>query len=303
MKAGAEQYNWVEQICPICNLKPTGFVGKRGGASHRSNIGVEAEIWSCGECGLIFPDPMPMPRGGLSQHYDLDADDYFSNHDKDVRLGGARNIVVEAERLLGRKGKLLDVGVGRGEVLFAAQEQGWDVSGIEPSTTFADYAEGHSGAKIWRKPIEECDLPEGEYDVVILAAVLEHLYQPDTVIEKLARSMTKGGLLFVDVPNERGLYFRAGNAYQKIRGRDWCVNLAPTFSPFHVFGFGPRSLRKLLKKHGLEPKVWTVYGGTSLVPSNSGIVGTIEGLAAGMITRISDLWEMGTYIETWAEKK
>ena len=66
--------------------------------------------------------------------------------------------------------------------------------------------------------------------------------------------MRPGGFVMLDVPNEKGLFFKAGNLYQKARGRRWCVNLAPTFSPFHVFGFSPRSLRKLLAKHGLEPK-------------------------------------------------
>lgn len=296
-------YIWKAQRCPICDVDPTQFVGRRGGDAHRENLGVECQIWSCQKCSLIFPNPMPIPARGLGQHYDIDADYYFQAHDKTARLEDAKNMIQKAEELLGRKGKLLDVGVGRGEILLAATQQGWECEGVEPSETFADYAEKRTGAKIWREPIEESNIPHGEYDVVILAAVLEHLYNPDHVLAKIAAILRCGGLLYLDVPNEKGLYFKVGNLYQKIQRRDWCVNLAPTFSPFHVFGFSPKSLKTLLQKYSLEPKIWKVYGGTSLVSSHGGIRGHIESQASKIITAISNIGQMGTYIETWAVKK
>ena len=301
-KAGAD-YIWTKQNCPICQVEPSKFVGNRGGAAHRDGLGVLTEIWKCGKCGLVFPNPMPFPKGGLGQHYDVGADDYFAAHNKDQKLRNAANLVAEAELILDRKGRLLDVGVGRGEILIAARERGWEVEGVEPSSTFADYAEQRIGAKIWRQPVEDAKLEPDSYDAVVLAAVLEHLYDPDAVIKAISGSLKKGGLLYVDVPNESGLYFKVGNLYQRLRGRDWCVNLAPTFSPFHVFGFSPRSLRTLLAKHGLRPKVWRVYAGTSLVPNNRGLAGLVESIGSRVITTLSNLGEMGTYIETWAVKE
>jgi SAM-dependent methyltransferase len=300
--AGSE-YHWNEQNCPVCKVKPSKFVGKRGGIAHRERLGVETEIWKCAKCGLVFPNPMPFPKAGLGKHYDVGADDYFSAHDKDQKLRNADKLIEEAESILGGKGRLLDVGVGRGEILIAAKNRGWHVDGVEPSATFADYAEQRTGAKIWRQPIEESDIPANSYDVVMLAAVLEHLYAPDEVVKKISHILSLGGLLYVDVPNEEGLYFKLGNAYQKLKRRDWCINLAPTFPPYHVFGFGPASLKLLLAKNGLKPKGWRVYAGTSLVSSNGGLAGTIESIGAKMITAISNLGEMGTYIETWARKE
>ena len=296
-------YSWTKQDCPICEIKPTKYIGKRGGSSHRENLGVETQIWSCGACQLIFPNPMPFPTRGLGQHYEVDADQYFQAHDKDIRLEGAFSLIEQAENMLGRKGRLLDVGVGRGEILIAAKERGWEVEGVEPSQSFAQYAEDRIGVKIWNQPVEDTKIPENVFDVVILAAVLEHLYDPDEVIKKISGILKPGGLLFLDVPNEKGLFFKVGNAYQRLRGRDWCVNLAPTFSPFHVFGFGPKSLRAILKKHGLQPKSWKIYAGTSMVSTHGGFLGKVESAASKIITGISNLGEMGTYIETWAEKK
>jgi 2-polyprenyl-3-methyl-5-hydroxy-6-metoxy-1,4-benzoquinol methylase len=176
------------------------------------------------------------------------------------------------------------------------------VNGIEPSARFAEFAASYSGAKISPLPLEQCNFPDGSFDCVILSAVLEHLYNPDETISEISRVLRPGGAVFIDVPNEAGLYFKMGNFYQRLRGRDWVVNIAPTFSPFHVFGFSPRSLKAVLAKHDLAPKFWRVYPGRSMVPSRPGLVGEVERLAAKAVTFASSIGELGTYIETWAIK-
>lgn len=296
-------YRWVAQECPVCRRPPTVYVGRRGGAAHREGTGVECRIWRCGACGLVFPNPMPLPAEGVGQLYALDPDEYFQNHDAARKLESARGMVEGATRLTGGRGRLLDVGSGRGDVLVAAREAGWEAVGIDLSPSFADYAERRSGARVMREPIERCGFADGSFDAVILAAVLEHLYDPDATVREIARVLRPGGAFFVDVPNEGGLYFRLGNLYQRLRGRDWVVNVAPTFEPFHVFGFNPRSLRALLAKHGLEAREWRVYAGESMVPAGrGGAVGALERLAARAVTAASGYGELGTYIETWAVK-
>jgi hypothetical protein len=74
--------------------------------------------------------------------------------------------------------------------------------------------------------------------------LLEHLYDPADCL----RRVHDGGLVFIDVPNECSLFTRLGNAYMRLRGRPWAVNLSPTFPPFHVVGFCPSSLRRLLRR-------------------------------------------------------
>jgi SAM-dependent methyltransferase len=299
---GDAAYQWRPQSCPICETSSAQRLGRRGGDAHRTNIGVECEIWRCTKCGLIFPNPMPIPVNGIEQHYGVEADEYFENHPADKKNLTALDLIARAEELTGGKGRLLDIGVGRGELLRAAHDAKWEVTGIEPSSRFASYAEKLSGVTIHSEPLEQCAFPDEAFDCVILSAVLEHLYNPDETIAEIARILRPGGAVFIDVPNEAGLYFQVGNLYQKLRGRDWVVNVAPTFSPFHVFGFGPRSLRTLLAKHGLKPELWWVYPGQAMVPSRPGVLGMLEGLAANMVTAVSKLNEWGTYIETWAIK-
>jgi len=278
-------------------------LGRRGGAAHRAHAGVECEIWRCSGCSLIFPNPMPIPVNGIEQHYNLDADKYFEHHQQDNKQQSARHLLAQAEELFSGKGRLLDIGAGRGELLTVARDAGWDVTGIEPSARFAEYATSVSGLRVRMEPLEACKFPDGSFDCVILSGVLEHLYNPNETVAEIARILAVNGALYIDVPNERGLYFKAGNLYQKLRGRDWVVNLAPTFSPYHVFGFSPRALRALLAKHGLTPVRWRVYEGRALVPTQRDVASTLESIGANVVTALSKLFEAGTYLETWAQKQ
>src|ERR1041385_2250739 len=219
-------YRWVPQDCPICEVPPTKYLGRRGGAAHRQNLGVECQVWSCGKCGLIFPNPMPLPVHGLDQHYAVSPKDYFHHHEESDKLQYAEMLMQQVSELKIKKGMLIDIGAGRGELLRVAREDGWNVVGIETSPSFAEYAARYSGAELIQKPLQECGFNANTFDAVVLGAVLEHLYNPTEVIQEIARILKPGGVLFIDVPNERGLYFIVGNFYNKLRLRNWVVNLA-----------------------------------------------------------------------------
>jgi len=246
---------------------------------------------------------MPLPIEGLGHHYETDPDAYFAQHELAQKVGIAECLLREAQRLLGTKGRLLDIGSGRGELLRVAREQGWDVVGIEPSQRFAEYASRYAGVEVHCAYLEECGLAESSFDAVILSGVLEHMYTPELVISEIARVLRTGGVLFIDVPNEHSLYARAGNLYQRLRGRDWVVNLSPTFSPYHVFGFGPQPLRRLLANHGLEVVKWRVFSGKSNLPARGGVMDKLERFAADVVSIVGRFGELGVNIQTWARKR
>ncbi|HYK21596.1 MAG TPA: methyltransferase domain-containing protein, partial [Pyrinomonadaceae bacterium] len=142
---------------------PEVYLGRRGGSAHREQLGVETEIWRCRECGLIFPNPMPMPVGGLDQHYAVSPDSYFEHHDMENKTNNAVDLLTQAEALVGSKGTLLDIGAGRGELLLAGTKLGWRVTGIEPSTSFAAHAAKLSGAEVRREPVEQCGFASSSF--------------------------------------------------------------------------------------------------------------------------------------------
>lgn len=225
----ADDYYWKKQDCPICGRPPAQFIGRRGGSSHRLQLGVEARIWRCEKCDLIFPNPMPIPKNGLAQHYDVSPSEYFYAHDEEHKRKSASRLLDELESLT-KTGRLLDVGSGRGELILVARDRGWEVTCVEPSPSFAAVLQARD-IDVITSGIEDCSLGSERFDAVILSAVLEHLYEPQLALQKISASLRNGGLLFLDVPNEGGLYFRAGNLYEQIKLSGSTVNLSPTFFP------------------------------------------------------------------------
>ena len=240
---------------------------------------------------------MPVPLD-LNQHYD-EPDEYFIHHDTEQKKLDAVGILNRAESIF-RKGRMLDIGAGLGETLRAARDLSWDAVGIEPSIKFANRAREYSGAEVYESLQDS--FPSESFDFVVLGGVIEHLYNPNETLWEISRILKPGGVLFLDAPNESGLYFQLGNLYQKLRGRDWVVNLAPTFKPFHVFGFSPSSLRKLLSKHDLRIVRFRVYGGQSYVP-NDGLMGFVEQQCARVVSALSNHGNAGTYMDVWAVKE
>lgn len=78
------EYLWSDQSCPLCIDAGARRLGRRGGAAHRFGLGVVSFIYRCRGCGLIFPNPMPVPSQ-LSEHYG-DADKYFTEHSLDGKV-------------------------------------------------------------------------------------------------------------------------------------------------------------------------------------------------------------------------
>jgi SAM-dependent methyltransferase len=197
---------------------------------------------------------------------------------------------------------MLEVGCGRGELLRGAAERGWRVGGVEMTATFAALGMQH-GIDVEVAPVESARALDEEWDVIVLAAVLEHLYEPALVLRRVSRALRPGGLLFLDVPNECSLYNYIGNLYFRLKGRHWVTNLSPTFPPFHVVGFCPKSLRTILSAVGLSPVSLTQYRTVACFDvSGRGFRARLE--AAGMEATLSAgrFVGMGAGLVCWARK-
>lgn len=289
-------------LCPTCGVNDTRSLGRRGGASHRDGAGEQCEIVQCKRCSLIYPNPFPTPLD-LDELYS-DIGDYFSAHaDQEQKTIERGALIAQIETMTSGR-RLLDVGAGLGETVAAASRRGWEAFGIESAKTFVDKAEKLIPGRVFHGQIQSAPdvITDRPFDAIVLAAVLEHLHDPNAVLGAIARLLAPGGVLFMDVPNEVGLYFKMGNAWMRARGRDWVVNLAPTFSPFHVFGFSRRSLTAMLRHHGLEPETWRFYSGATLVPFRPSVAGAVEWLGSRVMAKLGGVGELGAYLECFARK-
>jgi len=293
---------WIaeDRACPGCGATATKTFGARGGVAHHERKGVRTNIVQCLQCDIVYTKPTLVPQ---SNPYATEtADEYFQMHDSQEKTRTGEWLAASAETILKRKGKILEIGCGRGELLAGAANRGWDVYGIEMTNAFAQIA-CSMGINVECSSAEESTSLDDTYDVILLAAILEHLYDPVDILKRVHAALRPGGLVFIDVPNELSLTMRVGNFYMRLRGRDWAINLSPTFSPFHVVGFSPKALTRLLASVGFRVHNMWMPRWRNPPPRGNTVVGKFEHLGLGVVARVGEVIRMGDGICCWAVRE
>ena len=288
---------WVPENrdCPICGSNQRKTIGKRGGKSHRTGLGEETTVVRCKDCTALYTYPTLLPVG--NPYNESDFEDYFLHDPDDSKVRAGGNLARRAEKLNGKKGRVMEVGCGGGGMLQGFLNHGWQCTGVEMTEAYARIAEAR-GLTIIRKPIEEAELTD-KFDVVILPAIIEHLYEPVEMLRKCVDAVRPGGFVHIEAPNESALALASGNLYNKLKGRDWTINLSPTFPSFHVVGFNPKSIKRLIKSANLEliSLELTLYNVT--LPDN---VPIIERAGMSILQRLGSLTGRADGISVWAQK-
>lgn len=295
---------WIPEhrCCPVCESTAVRTLGVRGGAAHHAGRGVATSVVRCRSCHAVYQKPVLIPQGNPYDEHEPES--YFALHDDREKIQFGEFLAREAERRLGRVGRMLEIGCGRGDILRGALSRGWEVHGVEFTEAYADAARAYGGIDVECAPAETAiKLGNAQYEVVLLAAVLEHVYEPKALLNRIRDVMVPGGLLFVDVPNECSFMTHVANAYMRARGRDWVVNLSPTFPPFHVVGFCPRSLRHLLESTGFALVDLAMNRWNNDLPRRTGFVGAFERAGMSAALRIGHMLGMGAGIACWAVRR
>lgn len=159
-------------------------------------------------------------------------------------------------RVLGPlQGRLLDVGSGAGAwagLLRAAGAE--ELVALDPSPVAVGEARRRYDSAVLGT-LEEASLIElggRPFNVVVAADVLEHLVNPWEALRILRSWAAPGARLAVSVPNLRfyrlvgNLVFRGEFEYELHGVRDWT----------HLRWFTRRSLSRMLRDAGWEPRVW-----------------------------------------------
>ena len=104
--------------------------------------------------------------------------------------------------------KLLDIGCGVGKVAFLAAEKGFEVTGVEIEEKAAKLAEKNlkrygSKTRIITGDILKIKLKENYFDAVVCSEVIEHVNNPQQIINRIFKLLKKGGLLVLTTPHNQ----------------------------------------------------------------------------------------------------
>jgi SAM-dependent methyltransferase len=117
----------------------------------------------------------------------------------------------EALRGVAGPASIVDIGCGDGAAtaLTARVNPGHRIVGLDWSADALRHAKAH-GLPLIRAEAEPAGLPiaSGRVDVVIMSELIEHLIDPDSVLEEVRRVLRPGGVLLLSTPNLAAWYNR-----------------------------------------------------------------------------------------------
>jgi 2-polyprenyl-3-methyl-5-hydroxy-6-metoxy-1,4-benzoquinol methylase len=97
---------------------------------------------------------------------------------------------------LNRESRILDVGCGAGERIYALREIGFrNVSGVDPY--IGGDIEYANGVKIAKKPVHDL---QGTWDVIMYHHAFEHVPEPVAELHAVARLLRPGGVCLLRIP-------------------------------------------------------------------------------------------------------
>lgn len=276
----------------------------RGGSHQRWGLGVETPIVECQSCGLLFPNPFPYPVE--PQKLYGDPDKYFAAHDLEHKIGRyrelARNILARSRTSTAPR--LLDIGAGRGDFLHAAKLEGFvNPVGLEFADAMVEFAKENFQVHLEKLSAEQLAERDGPiFDAIVLNAVLEHVYDPSAFMAAVSKLAKPDAVLYLDLPREPHLLTMVGNTLNRALRKPEVYNLQPTWPPFHVYGFNPKALGRILEKHGFVIESIRVHASTR-IRAGQGLKDRAKALAGQQINRLANLTGLASNMYVWARRR
>lgn len=214
--------------CPAC------------GAPFSVPWGQRAGIVSCSSCSASRPFQegiLLFGAGGRNEDYPPAVYAQLAAVEDQHFWFAARNdVIVAALSDTGtplRDARALDIGCGSGYVVQALEQRGLRITGMDMHHEGLRHARQRSRALLVCDP--RGDVPAGQFDLVLLTDVIEHVDDDRRLLRQAARALLPGGRLLVTVPAHQWLWSRVDD----LSG--------------HKRRYGASSLRRTLRDAGLRP--------------------------------------------------
>jgi len=215
-------------------------------------------VVTCKACDLTYVTPRLLDATLIEKVYDegywrsgAPKDRGYGDYRKDAPLYLAtyrrRRRVVK--RHFERPGRVLDVGCAAGYFLRVMKDDGWQVTGLEPSDAIRPMAEELLGKESVRAGLlGQVDLPAGGFDLITMWDVIEHIPDVVAAAREVRRLLAPGGKFLIETQNVRSLAARLlGPRWQHYKHAE------------HIYHFHPATLADALGRAGfrvLENRPW-----------------------------------------------
>jgi SAM-dependent methyltransferase len=199
------------------------------------------QLVKCRDCGLLFISPRLRSDLILSSYAEGKDPVYVSQMEARERTFAIS--LKRIERVLGRTGRLLDIGTAAGGFLAAAKARGWRAEGCEPNKWLAEWGSRHYGVRIRPGSVFEQAYEPASFDVVTLWDVIEHTTNPREMLEHCRSLLRPGGVLVVNYPD-------VGSWIARLLGRRWLF-----LTSVHLHYFDRRTMGRLLESTGFSVTV------------------------------------------------
>jgi len=194
----------------------------------------------CNTCDLVRSDPVADPAT-VADLYHQSSFDYGEETENLARTYGA--YLARLRRYGASKESILEIGCGNGFFLMQARAQGYcDVRGVEPSRSAIELAPPEIRGRILCAMMQPGLFPDKTFDAICLFQVLDHIFDPATLVQTCFHILKPGG--FVLCLNHNVDAFSA----RLMKERSPIVDIE------HTYLYSPATITRLFTKFGFQVK-------------------------------------------------
>ena len=235
----------MDALCPFCNARS--FLRFRARDLNNRVTEEAFDYYRCSACGLVYLSPIP---ADLAKYYHTDYIAYdipSSLEQLKAKAEQVRFRVDIVQQYAPKTGRLMEIGPSYGGFAFLAKQAGFSVDVIEMDSECCRFLKDVVGVNtICTHDVPQAIAGLGQYDVITLWHVLEHLVEPWKVLDTLVEHLLPNGIIVISTPNPDSFQF-------KLFGRFW-VHLD---APRHVSLLPAEWLICFLEKCGVHKVMLT----------------------------------------------
>jgi SAM-dependent methyltransferase len=232
--------------CPICRNHSVEILHHQRFVLSEGHILPDAYdvVW-CGRCGFAYADTSA-PQADYDRYY-AEFSKYEDNQtstggggsDWDAtRLGETARAI--AQVLTDREMRIADIGCANGGLLGELKKLGFqNLIGLDPSPACVAHTRSSHGIEAAIGSLGHLPSEIGQFDLVILSHVLEHVLNLQPAVEKISQLLGKDSLVYVEVPDAA-------------RYRDFLVAPFQDFNTEHINHFALAPMRNLFVLRGFQ---------------------------------------------------